>query len=534
MTTDFDNPFARPLAGPADRVAAWLARRIGIVPRQVVADAGRGPERPGDRPQVVVAGGGLAGMSAAIRLAERGFAVTLVERETHLGGKLGAWPTTLPDGEPAVVEHGFHGFFLQYYNLAALFRDGGVDLADFPLVDDYRIADARGRVEDLRDYPRAPPLSVLAMAMRSPFLNLREARRMRGSTVWRDAFLGYDPARTAARFDGVSFATLLEQMGLAGTGFETVFKVFGHSFFADAAHVSAAEIVKNFHFFFFANPESLLFRYCRTDFAAAVWTPLRRHLERHGGSVRLGCAVDAVAPRTGGGFRITLAGRSSDAESLDADAVVLALDPPGLAAVLARSSGLGLAGSALSAAVPPAQPYAVLRVWGARDCAASRPQFTSLHGFAPLDSVSLYHRMQDASRAWAARHGGGVYELHAYTPSPREADDPERLEAAMLAAFTRALPELAGMPIVHRVRQVRRDFPGFPPGSSASRLTTTTGVPGLVLAGDHIRLEVPAALMEAAVTSGIAAANALLAERGLGPLPIWSVPPRSVLLRSAA
>jgi len=532
MTAAFENPFARPLGGPADRVAAWLARRLGIVPRQVVANTGGGPERPADRPQVVVAGGGLAGMSAAVRLAERGFAVTVVEREAYLGGKLGAWETTLPDGEPTVVEHGFHGFFLQYYNLAALFRDAGVELADFPLVDDYRITDARGRSEALRDYPRAPPLSVLAMALRSPFMNLREARRMGGSTLWRDALLRYQPARTAARFDDRSFATLLEQMGLAGTGFETVFKVFGHSFFADAAQVSAAEIVKNFHFFFFANPESLLFRYCRTDFAAAVWTPLRRHLERHGGVVRLGCGLDALAPRGDGGFRVTLAG--GGAATLEADAVVLALDPPGLAGVLARSSGLGPTGAALGARVAPAQPYAVLRLWGGRDCDPSRPQFTSLHGFAPLDSVSLYHRMQDASRAWAARHGGGVYELHAYTPSPRDADDPERLEAAMIAAFTRALPELDGMPIVHRFRQVRRDFPGFPPGSTASRLTTTTGVPGLVLAGDHVRLEVPAALMEAAVTSGIAAANALFAERGLRPLPIWSVPPESVLARRAA
>jgi isorenieratene synthase len=44
-----------------------------------------------------------------------------------------------------------------------------------------------------------------------------------------------------------------------------------------------------------------------------------------------------------------------------------------------------------------------------------------------------------------------------------------------------------------------------------------------MLAGDHVRLPAPAALMEAAVMSGRLAANAILAGEGLRQVPIPTV-----------
>src|SRR4051812_19986359 len=58
--------------------------------------------------RVAVLGGGLAGVSAAITLSERGFDVTIFEANSYLGGKLGSWPIELGDGERAWVSHGFH------------------------------------------------------------------------------------------------------------------------------------------------------------------------------------------------------------------------------------------------------------------------------------------------------------------------------------------------------------------------------------------------------------------------------------------
>src|SRR5262245_16023098 len=54
---------------------------------------------------VSIVGGGLAGLNAAWRLAERGCSVRLYEARTTLGGKTGA---VLHDGH--LEEHGYHLF----------------------------------------------------------------------------------------------------------------------------------------------------------------------------------------------------------------------------------------------------------------------------------------------------------------------------------------------------------------------------------------------------------------------------------------
>jgi heterodisulfide reductase subunit A len=52
-------------------------------------------------PAAVIIGGGMAGMTAALSLARRGFAVTLVERESELGGTLRYLDTLYPTGVEA-------------------------------------------------------------------------------------------------------------------------------------------------------------------------------------------------------------------------------------------------------------------------------------------------------------------------------------------------------------------------------------------------------------------------------------------------
>lgn len=545
-----EHRFARPFAGAGDRLAAWAGAKLGVRPvamdRAPPSLHGALAGSPEIR-SVIVIGGGLAGATAALRIAEAGLPVTLLEQSAYLGGKLGAWRSAIDGGREVTVEHGFHGFFLQYYNLFRLLSDVGAPVEDFPLIDDYVIASADGRSEGIRPYPRVPPFNVLAMALRSPFMNLREARRMRDFGLLRDAFLNFDPEETWARYDDISFAELTRRIGLDETGFDVVFKVFGHSFFSAASEVSAAEIVKNFHFFFFANPESLLFRYCRTDFERAIWSRLRARLEAHGSRVELAARVERLDPGgadlaattdarpdpRGAGFAATTA----DGRRFAADAVVLAIDPAGLRALRDASPRLLERSPELArslAAIPAPRPYAVVRLWLDRDCRRDRSAFTSVHGHPPLDSITLYHRLEEESVRFAGESGGGVYELHAYTPDEAAARDPDGLERALCERLVAVFPELAGARSRGRVRQVRWDFPSHPVGGGGARLETVSPLPGLLFAGDFVRLPIPAALMEAAVVSGTLAANAIRGVRGSPPVPLWSVPPRGVLRRERA
>ena len=93
----------------------------------------------------------------------------------------------------------------------------------------------------------------------------------------------------------------------------------------------------------------------------------------------------------------------------------------------------------------------------------------------------------------------------------------------------RSYPETRDAKILDERLLLRSDCPSFEVGSYAGRLPVTTPHPRVVLAGDHVRLSFPTALMERAVTSGFLAANALLSPLGVAPEPIWSVPTRGAL-----
>lgn len=74
-------------------------------------------------PKVTVAGGGLSGMTAALRLAQRGYDVKLYEAKPILGGNAASRPE--PGGTQLDVYP--HMFLAWYHNFWALLADAGVD-----------------------------------------------------------------------------------------------------------------------------------------------------------------------------------------------------------------------------------------------------------------------------------------------------------------------------------------------------------------------------------------------------------------------
>jgi isorenieratene synthase len=476
-------------------------------------------------PTVAVIGGGIAGISAAVVLAEHGVPVVLCEAGGRLGGRLGTDPHTLPDGTVQLVDHGFHGFFRQYYNWRRML--GRVGAGTTPLLHplgSYPVTSASWPAEDFSRLPPAPPLSLLALTVRSPSLRLREL-------VHADLALGlnllrFDPDQTYTRLDQVSAEEFLTALRLTDRARAMLFNVFAHSFFNDAESMSAAELVAMFHFFFLGNPEGLGMDAPHADYQTAIWAPLTRYLGQRGADVRTGTPVTSVGRGPAGRWQVRL----GDSDALSADEVVIAADARAAARILGASAPV-MAGDPRLAAVAAeprtGPPYAVARYWLDGDVDPARAQFTSIADPGLLDSVTLYHRFEAGARRWHERTGGSVVELHAYAcPAGVSADV---LGTQMLAELRVLWPELSGLNLIDQRCRVGADAAGFPVGAHGTTPGVRTEVPGLTLAGDWVAAPFPCALMERAAATGIIAANTILAARGYGTEPLWSVPLRGML-----
>lgn len=378
-------------------------------PRVLVPADPRLPREAPAGTEAVVVGGGIAGVSAATVLAERGVAVTLLESADTLGGRLGAWPHTLPDGTEQVVEHGFHAFFRHYYTWRAILRRADPDLGFLRPVGGYPVLSRNWPPEDLTGLPSAPPLNLLALFARSPSLGLRDLTRSdRGLAA---QLLAYDRDATTAAFDDLPAAEFLRDLGMSDRAQAMLFEAFARSFFARPGELSAAELIAMFHYYFLGNPEGIGFDAPDTDHLTCIWAPLAAHLEKLGTDVRTGAHVRSITPVDGHYWQVEI----DAAPSLRTRHLVLATDPGALRTLMADSPDAAPAAPLLArkaAAIPVAPPFAVTRLWLDRDVAPERPTFAAVSREPTLDSITVYSRLERPSAEWAARTGGSVVELH--------------------------------------------------------------------------------------------------------------------------
>ncbi|MCA1671165.1 MAG: FAD-dependent oxidoreductase, partial [Actinobacteria bacterium] len=358
--------------------AAADGRLPGRDRRAVLHPAQDGRLRPDHLPRpprVAVVGGGIAGVAAAVALAERGVQVQLLEREQQLGGRLRGWPTTLPDGSAVTMTRGFHAFFRQYYNLRALLRRADphgralTPLADYPLVD------AEGHRDSFKGLPRTPPWNALAFALTSPTFRWRELIT-RIDAVAALPLIDVSVPAIYRRLDDQDAMTFLQRVRFPEAAQHLAFSVFSRSFFADPTELSAAELATMFHIYFLGSSEGLVFDVPVEPFLQAVWEPMGRHLADIGVQVRTGTAVEEVAPGRDRRFLVRATSPADTTGATDVDAIVLAADVRGLQTLLAASPDLGEPGwRTRIAGLRTAPPFLVSRLWLDTAVRPDRPGF---------------------------------------------------------------------------------------------------------------------------------------------------------------
>ncbi len=151
---------------------------------------------------VAVIGGGLAGVSAAIILSERGFKVELFERDSFLGGKVGSWKIKFDDGFETNVEHGFHAFFRQYYNLRRIL--GKVNaLKNLKPVSDYMILTQDHGNFSFKGIETTPILNLLSLRKTGVYRLRDMIGKMNLDKMM--ALLQYDREPTFEAYDSTTF-----------------------------------------------------------------------------------------------------------------------------------------------------------------------------------------------------------------------------------------------------------------------------------------------------------------------------------------
>lgn len=468
--------------------------------------------------KVAVIGAGLAGISATSLLAERGFDVTLFERNSYIGGKVGSWDVTFADGYATKVDHGFHAFFRHYYNLRAFMEKIGAHQR-FKTIDDYLVLASDGTKYSFKNVETTPVLNILSLG-KNKFFRFRDVMLNRPS--WRmGEFLEYDEARTFAKYDGMTFAEFASEVKLPSP-LRLTFNTFARAFFAPAEKLSTAELMKSFHFFYLSHDHGLLYDYFDTDYHEALLEPIFRHLTRHRVSMRLNQPVKEFRREN----KLFMVGSEAF------DYLILASDVTGTKSICRNSPWIESESAETWSQLTSLQAssgYAVYRIWLDRRTGDNFPVFIITEKCAVLDSVTFYHQFDNGAADWARRCGGGVYELHCYALPEGIAD--ADVKTAFLAELHGYFPELREAAVIHEHLQVRRDFTAFYTNLHKSRPGYRTAIANLYLAGDWVKTGTPAMLMEGAYTSGLLCANAILMKHDLREEPVRSVPTRGLFAK---
>ncbi|MFO0712906.1 MAG: FAD-dependent oxidoreductase [Sandaracinus sp.] len=500
------------------QVRGSLEDRLGRGRRELRGSYRGTRERAEPGTRAVVIGGGLAGLSAACVLAERGVSVTLLERSPQLGGRLATVPSASSD--PAFNVAPVAAFHRHYYNTRALLRRIDPELVTLRGLDDYLVLGPDGAQESFANLPSSAPLNAIALLRRTPFVSLGDLRKL--STERTRQMLLFDPAKHGLQHDALTAAQFLEETGLPPRAREMLFRVFTHAVFNDERTLSASEMLGSLHFHFLGNPEGMLFDVLEEPASDAFFAPMERYLRSIGVEIQTGTSATLVTRDRGDRVHVT----TSRDEVLEASGLVLAQNVTGVRKLVRASPDL-VSDATFAHAIDelaPGASYLVWRLFLDRPVEEGRKPFVRVADLGSLDTISLHDRFEGESRRYALRTGGAVVQLQAFGVAEGLSNDALRDE--LLRSLHVLYPETKEATIVHEELVRRADCPAFAPGSLASRPRVATPYGNVALAGDFVKLPFPSGLMERATASGFLAANQLLDRWDVRGESLYTIPTR--------
>ncbi|WP_405014113.1 hydroxysqualene dehydroxylase HpnE [Kitasatospora sp. NBC_01539] len=444
------------------------------------------------RSSAVVVGGGLAGITAALRLAEADHAVTLLETRPRLGGL--AFSFRRGD---LVVDNGQHVFLRCCTAYRGLIdRLGAGRLVDVQPRLDVPVlsvtADGQRTFGRLRRAGLPVPLHLAASLGGYPHLGPADRLRVVRAALALKALDLADPA-----LDDLSFGEWLRRQGQTPATVAALWDLVGVATLnATAEQTSLALAAMVFKTGLLSDPGASDIGMANVPLGEIHHDAALAELERAGVQVRLRTRAAEIKPADRHAVRL------EDGELLTADTVVLAgaqeaaaaLLPPGAIPAQHRLSALGHA--------------PILNVHVVYDRTLLRQPFFAALG-SPVQWV--FDRTPHSGLAVP----GAQYLALSQSAVQDEIDLPvAELRARYLPELERLIPGARTAEVLDFFVTRERTATFDPaPGTARLRPGARTDVPGLLLAGSWTATGWPAT-MESAVRSGHAAADAELAATG--------------------
>ena len=442
----------------------------------------------------VIIGGGFAGLSAGVALAERGLRVALVEGKPALGGRA----YSFVDSETGdLVDNGQHVLMGCYHETLDFL--GKIGTRDQLIVHrnlEIEMLDGPHRRATLRTAALPGPLHMSAALVRYTHLSVRERLK---------AIAGGARLMFMRRFDRAQLArmTVADLMQALGQG-EQARRCFWYpvaiaTLNEDPELASAelfAEVLKRA---FFSRRIDSAFVYSRLGLSELYCDAARGFIERRGGIIACRAIAEALEVGDGG---VVSAVRLRDGDRLRAANFIAAVPPQQLLRLMPEGAITDPYFSRMESL--RSSPIICAHVWLDRQVTDA-----AFVGFIGTTTQWLFNKRRIFEHH-GERHPG--YLSFVISGARGLADkSSDELLAIIMSDLRAMIPAARDASVVKAIVLKEKHATMAPdPESARNRPTTATPMRNLFLAGDWVKTDLPATI-ESAVISGRAAADAVSA-----------------------
>lgn len=459
------------------------------------------PGAPSQERDVLIIGGGLAGLSLAAQLVGEGLSVTVLEENPYLGGR--ASSVTDPEREDP-VPIAPHIFVTAYNNLRDFFQKIGAEDAIYWERDTFIDVVYDGQHHDL-SMPALPrPLHLAGMISLHPLLTLRQKLQCLrlGLKVYRM------PRERCEALDDITAKEYLLSEGIPEDVIDRLFQLFSKSLLnLPVDEASAAEMVLLWKDWMALDPGDRRFGFAKGGLGDIYTGDAASYIRQNGGEIRTNATVTDILIEDGSVDGVVVA-EDGEEDQLDADTYVSTVTPVALRGILPDDTLETEFFEHLEAFEPV--PYISVFLW-------FDEKITDRKFWALLDTGDdrwLNTDFYDKSNLSAIDEDVSYITSNIIFSEEYEDMSDEEIIDHTLDEIRQAFPEMAAEVVHAHVHHVPYGVYAPYPGMREHKRPQETPIDNFYLAGDWTIREIPQC-MEAAVRSGYRCAETVLAEHGI-------------------